>query len=418
MFNNTIHVGLTHRGAANPSDSPVGNTGSLSSGADVFPVAILGNEVQSRALAGLLRRNLGTLQSTGIRLYTGSAFQCEPLFFDSSTLKESRSQVLAKMSPEPEEKQWLSLRNLEQVIDGARALIVACAHLDCAQFALEIAPHLFDGMSVVLVGAPILASLELSARLEAHRPGLNLNMLEIDSPFHSKSKLKRRVNIAGRTRNELRRSMTLASCLSHGLMPASSIVERGLLDLEALLAPVFLVSALLGGRVNNLRDLSGLLNRSNLTLVAEIEQEVSRLSQAYQGSAFDFVRTLREDVVLAPAKGSSLAQREGEFCYEASLAEALSEVGCDWFAPGFVEGEGLNWTYLHFQEELARRVINHLVPVIDLARLAGVKMPGLEGVTNLASAVLGVDLRAEGRELKRILCPGLSYENLTELVNI
>jgi opine dehydrogenase len=58
-----------------------------------------------------------------------------------------------------------------------------------------------------------------------------------------------------------------------------------------------------------------------------------------------------------------------------------------------------------------------LVPMEELARLAGVPTPMCSALIELAGAMLGTDFRKEGRGLKRLGLAGLSLAEIKRLVN-
>ena len=79
--------------------------------------------------------------------------------------------------------------------------------------------------------------------------------------------------------------------------------------------------------------------------------------------------------------------------------------------------KGLDWSHRMAQEVLARYVSDHLVLLSDLARLANVPTPVLDGVISISSALLGFDLRNRARGLNHLNLSGLSQNELLELVN-
>ena len=149
-------------------------------------------------------------------------------------------------------------------------MIVAGGAYDYEVLARAIGPILDRSLTIILAGCPFMASIELGRHLDALRPDLILDVIEMDYPFD-----RRQVNLAGRTRNELRRSMQAACSISQGLMPASSVIERGLSDLKSILMPVFLVDMLFRDSVSVDADM--------VDLVLRLQAEISRLSQIFQG---------------------------------------------------------------------------------------------------------------------------------------
>ncbi|MBK7750093.1 MAG: hypothetical protein IPI39_22905 [Candidatus Obscuribacter sp.] len=291
----------------------------------------------------------------------------------------------------------------------ASAFVFACpataygAHLD------RLAGAIGDGSTVILVGAPILAGLEFNHQLNLRRPGARVNVIEMDELYSTVVERPdgsffvtpaRRVNIAGPTRNETRRAMWLASLLSRDLMPASGLIERGLLDAQSIVRPLFLLSAMLGAKIDALGDLSRLLNRANLAMLVDLEQELNHLALAAHCQPVDFARSLREEADLR-----GLAQ--GPVC-DVTLAEALVTIAGKWFS-------GTSWSYGQAQYFLSSYVAEHLVPLAQLARVFDLAVPVLDSVIQLASSVVGTDLVAVGRTFDAIGLVNVKRIDLLEM---
>jgi opine dehydrogenase len=312
--------------------------------------------------------------------------------------------------------------DVEECLDGAQAIVVCGPATVYSAIARTLAPALIEGTTIGLVGAPMLGAMQFGAELKRFRPDLTVNIVELDCLFnHARASadgvsvlgLRRRVNLSGRSRNETRRALPLACLLSPGFLPSSNMLERGFLDAESVVRPVFVLSALIGGRIDALGDLSSLLNRSNLAMLAELEQEISRLSFSYKCALADFARALREEsfcqVNFEPQPAAE-DDPDQDACYEATLAEALVGISGEWF-------KGLEWSHRLAQEVLTRYVSEHLVLLSDLAHVAKIPVPVLDGVISLASALVGFDLRNRARGLNRLGLNDLSQNELLELVN-
>lgn len=312
--------------------------------------------------------------------------------------------------------------DVEECLDGAQAIVVCGPATVYSAIAKTLAPALVEGTTIGLVGAPMLGALQFGAELKRFRPDIAVNLVELDCLFnHARASadgvsllgLRRRVNLSGRNRNETRRALPLACLLSPGFLPSSNMLERGFLDAESVVRPVFVLSALIGGRIDALGDLSSLLNRSNLSVLAEIEQEISRLSFSYKCALADFARALREESfcqVNFEPQPMAEDDPDQDQCYEATLAEALVGISGEWF-------KGLEWSHRLAQEVLTRYVSEHLVLLSDLAHLAKVPVPVLDGVISMASALIGFDLRNRARGLSQLGLAGLSQNEILELVN-
>ncbi len=330
---------------------------------------------------------------------------------------------IARYYPDSDIKYSLKSRDVEECLSGANAVVISGPATAYSAIARALAPSLEFGTTIALVGAPMLGALQFGMALKAAAPDLTTNIVELDWLFnHAQSSpdgvailgLRRRVNLSGRTRNEIRRALPLACVVSPGLLPASNMLERGFLDAESVVRPVFALSALLGGKIEALGDLSNLLNRSNLAMLAELEQEISRLSFSYKCALADFGRALREEsycqVNFEPGDMAHDHCDDLESCHEATLAEALIGISGEWF-------KGLNWSHRMAQELLSCYVSDHLVLMSDLAHLAQVPTPVLDGVISISSAIVGFDLRNNARSLSRLRLNHCSQSELLELVN-
>lgn len=309
------------------------------------------------------------------------------------------------------------VQNLEEFEnDNSRELtqsfVLACSATSYGAFLDRMHPHLSEGSTVILLGAPLFAAYEFKYQLAKRCPGMQVNVLEMDEPFsvalvqQPDGAVARylaapcsRANVAGATLNETRRSLWLASQLCPEIIPASGLIERALLDAQSVLRPVFLLSALFGARVDYLSDVSRLLNRANLSLLVEIEQELSALAQAVHSQPVDFARSLREEMDVRN-------EAQGPVC-DVTLAEAIVSIAGRWFA-----GHAGQWSYPLAQQYLALYVGDYLVPLAQLGQLLGVKTEALNSVITLAGAVNGADYQSAGRRLPGF---GLSRQSVLDM---
>jgi len=402
-------------------------------------LCIVGDGAEAIALAGLVSAN-GTTQDAGIsiRLLGGVAaphIELASGSFNSSMVGQSNAVPasasyqrftspvnFARYYPDSDIKYSLKSREVEECLYGADAVVISGPATAYSAIARALAPSLACGTAIALVGAPMLGALQFGMELKEAAPDSLANIVELDWLFnHAQSSpdgvavlgLRRRVNLSGRSRNEIRRALPLACVVSPGLLPASNMLERGFLDAESVVRPVFALSALLGGKIEALGDLSSLLNRSNLAMLAELEQEISRVSFSYKCALADFGRALREESYCQVNFEPSSNDHGGddlESGYEATLAEALIGISGEWF-------KGLNWSHRMVQELLSRYVSDHLVLMSDLAHLAKVPTPVLDGVISISSALVGFDLRNKARSLSHLRLNHYSQSELLELVN-
>ena len=411
----TVQTGLVSQSQASAAVQPAARLCIIGDGIEALALSALysmhtagvdgANDLPIRLLGGVVPPHIefSSLLSTVDKVIVAQARTAAGPGVNSVTLPDSRSRVAGK-SFDP-----------AVCLEGIAEIILSCPATAYGAVAKNIGAYLFDGMTIGLVGAPLFAALQFDYHLRQYRPDIIINIVELDGLFDHAEKvgegltlrgLRRRVNISGRSRNETRRAMPLAAALSPSLLPSSNLLERGLFDVDATVRPVLVLSALLGGRIERLANISELLNRSNLCTLTEIERELSKLTFVYKAAMVDFTRILREEARansdFKPSKSDAPVSAAD------ALAEAVCAAGGSWFA-------GLTWTYGLAQEVLSRYVGEQLVLISELGRKAEIAMPVLDSVIDLATAVVGYDLRANGRNLAEC---GLQDATLAELIEL
>jgi hypothetical protein len=318
----------------------------------------------------------------------------------------------------PDQSLRVSAKSFEpaESLEGVSQIILSCPATAYGAVADKIAPYLHEGMTIALVGAPLFGAFQFDYHLSQLRPDMIVNIIETDSLFDHAEKsadglklrgVRRRVNVSARSRNETRRAMPLAAALSPALLPSSNLLERGLLDVGAIIRPVLVLSALMGGRIERLANIPELLNRSNLSTITEIERELAKLTFVYKASLVDFTRCLREE---ARANSNFVPVKKPEATSSEALSVAVAAACAAWFG-------GLTWTQGLSQEVLSRYVGEQLVLISELGKKASVSMPVLDSVIDLASAIVGYDLRQLGRNLSHCGLESASLADLIELLN-
>lgn len=301
----------------------------------------------------------------------------------------------------------------EAASEVLQAFIFTCPATAYGAYLERIALAINDGCAIVLLGAPPFAALEVKHKLSTLRPGVQVDVIEVDEIFASVEERDgnihmvspaRRVNVAGASLNETRRAMWLPALLCREIIPASNMVERALLDAHSILRPGFLMAALLGGRMDSsLSDVSRLLNRANLSMFVEIEQELSRVASVAHCQPVDLARSLREEIDVK-------SMPQGPVC-DATLAEAIVTIAGKWFSAPV-----RNWSYNRAQDALCLYVSDYLVPLSQLGDSLDVDTPVIDSLISMASAVTGQDLRANGRRFATIGLDGIKGQDLLELM--
>jgi len=406
------------------------HTGTL--GSSAAELCIIGDGIESLALSALYRKVFAR-NSTRIRgvAEDGAAIRflggVVPPHIEFSSLLGTLDKIVTGQAKYKRGMNTMhvadrrlrgSVKSFEpaESLAGVNQIVLSCPATAYGAVAAKIAPYVHEGMTIALISSPLFGAFQFDYHLRQHRPNLIINIVELDSVFdHAKkshlgltlSGVRRRVNLSGRSRNETRRSMALAQALSPGLLPASNLLERGLLDVGAIVRPVLVLSALLGGGVERLGNIPELLNRSNLSTLTEIERELSKLTFVYKASLVDFTRIMREE-----ARSNSNFQPSARPTVNGTeaLAEAVSAACASWFG-------GLTWTHGLAMEVLSRYVGEQLVLISELGKKAAVEMPVLDSVIDLASALVGYDLRKQGRTLADCGLDQSSLADLIELLN-
>jgi hypothetical protein len=406
-------------------------TGAL--GKTAAELCIIGDGIEALALSALYSAHTAAPQAAGAGASAGNAPSIRllggvvPPHIEFSSLlstidKIVTGQVKAQHVPNSvnlaDKSLRVSAKSFEpgECLEGVSQIILSCPATAYGAVADKIAPYLHEGMTIALIGTPLFGAFQFDCHLRQLRPDLIINLVELDSLFDHAEKsadglqlrgLRRRVNVSGRSRNETRRAMPLAAALSPSLLPSSNLLERGLFDVGAIVRPVLVLSALMGGRIERLSNIPDLLNRSNLSTLTEIERELSKLTFVYKASIVDFTRILREEARahsnFKPAKNPGVGAAD-------ALAEAVAAACAGWFG-------GLTWTYGLSQEVLSRYVGEQLVLISELGEKASVPMPVLDSVIDLASALVGYDLRQLGRRLAHCGLEEASLADLIELLN-
>ena len=346
-----------------------------------LPIAMIGSHQDLELFAAHIGRNLdgiGKQSIRGLDLQLVRSFCRQGLFRDlvgASGLDLSRSDA----------DTYTAVRSMVELLDGAGTLIVAggAGAYDYEAVARAVAPIVDRGLTIILAGCPFMAGIDLGRHFDALRPDLIMDVIEMDYPFD-----RRQINLAGRTRNELRRSMQAACSISQGLMPASSVIERGLSDLKSLLLPVFLVDMLF-------RDSDG-VDADMVDLVLRLQTEISRLSQVFQGRHLDFCTILTEDLVGTTAS---------------DISSLLVQAHKQWLSGDCKDHADVA------RQTLADCVIDHLLPIVQLARMAGISTPACDSLTSNASMTLSVDLRRHARDIGYLAQAHESTEDLVEFFN-
>jgi len=277
--------------------------------------------------------------------------------------------------------------------------------------------YLRDGQNLVIVNAPIGAGLQFTHALS--QAGLNrrFNVAELGDLFYGVrtegdalvvGSVRARANLAGNTRNQLRRNIQLDALLPVELIPSSNVIERGLFEVERILRPALLLFGILGERAGA-DSRSGLpttiLNDATLTLLRRLETEVAALGKAYKSAAPAFA-TIGEKARNSSARENGhVNDKKFETAVESYYSNLMGSIALS-----------VN------PSRRARRIVTkdlseHVVILSELAKVAGLATPALDSLIEFASGIADIDLRSQARTLSDLGLGGLSLHDIVECVN-
>jgi opine dehydrogenase len=251
---------------------------------------------------------------------------------------------------------------------GAEAVVVAVPATAYGATFEELFPYLSSGQTVFIVGAVLGAALEVETFLSS-RSDLMISVVEVSRPFTSADVAPTglRINgaretlmLAGRTLNQTRTGLSVGGGIMNGLVPASNILERAFFDMDGWLDTAALLFNILGTQPTG----------AVISVMAVLRQELQHLAKAYG------INRLPEPHVSRHVRASD------------DIA-ALLEDG----------------------------IVDEFVILSTLARLKYVSTPVLDSVIDLASAVLGSDVRKEGRQLDDLGLIGMDAQEIIEHIS-
>lgn len=310
----------------------------------------------------------------------------------------------------------------EETLKSARGVIVAAGATEYGVIAAQLTPHLQDGQTVYLVGAPLCGGLQFSCLLNSKRRKLQVDVVELGALFDSAhvesgvllvSGVRDRVTVCGNSRNATRRGMPLASALCRGLVPTSNVIERGLGEVERILRPALLLVALMSGR--DVNRLASLVNPQLVSVLAGLNQEVQQLAKVFKCVVPDFVASIKDYVLsdVDDPRVASITNIEDAISF---LGEGLLGVHPGQ-APIVVSGSDSSDELDRWQELLKRDVTEMLVLLADLARLARVQAPVINSLIDLSSTITHQELAKKGRKVHDLGLVGFDTAEIIELIN-
>ncbi len=250
----------------------------------------------------------------------------------------------------------------------------------------QIGPYLQAGHELVLFSSKFAGSILVDHHLQRSRR-TGVRVVETDALFACRLQEDRSIWVRGVKSWTLysspRASQTAANRdvlgrFFPGLEPADNVVQRGLTDFGALThALTVLLNANRIDRKDSFLFYQNGFTERTVALLEALEQEFRAVAEAYDTSI---------------VSASQLLNRYYG-CQTTSLLEAMKTVPNYRFS---VSPESLHTRYLH------EDVPCTLVPVSQLAHLAGVPVPVIDSVISMASIIANEDFMKTGRTLDRL----------------
>jgi len=277
--------------------------------------------------------------------------------------------------------------------------------------------YLRDGQNLAIVNAPIGAGLQFTHSLS--QAGLNrrFNVAELGDLFYGVrsegdtlvvGSVRARANLAGNTRNQLRKNIQLDALLPVELIPSSNVIERGLFEVERILRPALLLFGILGERAGG-DSTAGLpktiSNDATLTLLRRLETEVAALGRAYKSAAPSFATIGETARNSNPRENNHLIDKKFEKAVESYYSDLMASIA-----------SSVNPSHR------ARRIVTkdlseHVVILSELAKVARLATPALDSLIEFASGIADIDLRSQARTLADLGLGGLGLNDIVEFVN-
>lgn len=274
----------------------------------------------------------------------------------------------------------------KRLAESAQTLFLCTTTNDYLDVMEQIGPYLQPGHEVVLFSSKFGGSLLVEQHLlQRRRPGVKV--VETDALFACRLQDDGSVWIRGMKSWTLYSSPRASQTRENGAIverffpqiePAQNVVQRGLTDFGALAhaLTVLMNANCIDRKSTFLFYLEGFTERT-VALLEAMEQEFQAVARAYNTS----IISARE----------LLHRYYG--CETSSLLEAMRTVPNYRFS---TSPESLQTRYLH------EDVPCTLVPVSELAALAGVEVPVIRSVIALASVLAGQDFSRTGRTLESL----------------
>lgn len=289
----------------------------------------------------------------------------------------------------------------ESALGSCDTIFVATVATAYREVATRLASSLRSDQVVVLFSSKLGGVLEFKKALK-DAGGADCSVVETDALFACRLQPNNRVWVRGVKKWNLYTGCCPVSTRDCGerlteffpdLLPADNFIHRGLTDFGALTHSLNMIVNM--NSIDRQEEYSfyyeGFTPRT-IKLLEQMEAEFNLVAQSYGTS-------------LIPAK-ELLNKYYGSSTR--SLYDALTSVP--------------NYKYSKSPETLDHRYLIEdvgctLIPMKELAELAGVKTPLVDSVICMAGILTGVDFESEGRTLARLGLDGMGYEEVWRKIN-
>jgi hypothetical protein len=302
--------------------------------------------------------------------------------------------------------------NASDALKGSSGILVTAPTTEYGALVATMKNVFHSGQAVLLLNAPLGAGLQFANQLRRAKIDCQLNILELGALFECASingstlrifGERDKVSVCGNSRNETRRALSTTTSLSKALVPSSNLLERSFSESERIIRCVLILFGLLGGRGNELSNLSTIVNPPLTLLIRALEAELRGLGQAYNLTTRSFLEHLTD---------LSAVHWDDADC----LDQALVFVSAKLMRQFQVESGNKEPRTLAF-EVFKQDICETLVLIEDLSRVARVHMRVLESIIELANVVAKCDLRKSGRTLSDLGLFGMDLNEILEVVN-
>ena len=300
----------------------------------------------------------------------------------------------------------LVYEDLSLSVKDSRAVFVCADATKYSDIAGRLHQYLENGQVIALVNAPLGAGLQFQEALRQNECQAQVSIIELGRIFDSIlvesgvlliSGLRKRIPVSGLTRNDTRKGLHIIQSLVDETVPASNVFERGFTDVERIVRPVLALCFVIGASGAE----TPRVNEYMMMLLSSIESELRLLSSSYGFRSPDLLKSIHDFMNV----GDLASDTQYETLEEA--VNALIKV--------ILGGAELKQDlYLSVLEEDVREIYSLLA---DFGTHAHISLPTINSVLDLASSVLGKDMRGCGRTVSNLGLVGFDNQEIVDLVN-